>query len=87
MPINQTDEVDPFAINRKTALIIIKTLTPRQIEILILLARGNNYKQISEILSIHRGTVQTHVYNACRRLGAQTPIQSVAIMARAKMTV
>jgi len=43
-------------------------VTPRQSEILQLLAEGNSMKQIADILAISRGTVAFHKYNMMEKL-------------------
>ena len=45
-------------------------LTPRQNEIIALLVRGVNQREIAERLGLHHNTVNRHVANICIRLGA-----------------
>jgi DNA-binding CsgD family transcriptional regulator len=54
-------------------------LTPREREVLQLLARGLNAPQIGAKLFVSPATVRTHVQNAMARLGASTRIQAVSI--------
>jgi DNA-binding CsgD family transcriptional regulator/ketosteroid isomerase-like protein len=54
-------------------------LTPREREVLQLLARGLNAPQIGGQLFVSPATVRTHVQNAMARLGASTRIQAVSI--------
>lgn len=58
----------------------LTTLSPREEEILGLLARGLNGHAIAERLFLSPETVRTHVRNATAKLGAQTRVQAVAMM-------
>ena len=50
-------------------------LTPRQREILQLLAEGHSIKQIAGMLNISRKTVEYHKYNLMQASGAETTVQ------------
>jgi DNA-binding NarL/FixJ family response regulator len=54
-------------------------LTPKQIEVLRLLAGGLERKEIAERMGIGEETVKSHLAEARRRLGARTSAQAVAI--------
>src|SRR3954451_3768567 len=54
-------------------------LSERQREVLQLLARGLNARQIAESLVLSPATVRTHVRNAVVRLGARTRVEAIAI--------
>jgi len=60
------------------------TLSPREGEILGLLAEGLNGQAIAERLFLSPETVRTHVRNATTKLGAKTRVQAVAIMVRSR---
>ena len=62
----------------------LTTLSPREREILDLLAGGLNGQAISECLFISPETVRTHVRNATAKLGAKTRVQAVAMMVRSR---
>jgi DNA-binding CsgD family transcriptional regulator len=53
--------------------------TPREREVLALLAAGATDDQIAEMLVLSPATVQTHVRNAKAKLGARTRAQAVAM--------
>jgi DNA-binding CsgD family transcriptional regulator/ketosteroid isomerase-like protein len=72
-----TFEAEEFA-NRHRAGI----LTPREREIIDLLAGGMTGEQVAESLVISTFTVRTHVRNAKRKLGANTIGQAIAIALR-----
>ena len=54
-------------------------LTPREIEVLTLLAQGNAYARIAYALSMSEDTAKFHIRKARRKLGAKTRAQAVAI--------
>jgi PAS domain S-box-containing protein len=55
------------------------SLSPRQLEVLRLIALGANASQIAAELSISEATVRTHVRNLLERLGANNRAHAVAI--------
>ncbi len=57
-------------------------LSPREHEVLTLLAEGLNGPAIAERLCLSPETVRTHVRNATTKLGAQTRVQAVALVVR-----
>jgi PAS domain S-box-containing protein len=57
-------------------------LTPRQFEVLQLLAGGATTDEISEVLHLSRETVRNHIQGVLRRLEAKTRIEAVAIARR-----
>lgn len=58
------------------------TLTPRESDVLKLLAAGLSHQEIASRLSIGTETVRTHVRKATERLGASTRTQAVATALR-----
>jgi len=54
-------------------------VTPREHEVLTLLARGNNQAQIATALGISPKTVATHIQHLLGKLGAHSRAQLVAI--------
>ena len=54
-------------------------LSPRELEVLRLLAIGRSNPEIAEALYIGRGTVRTHVSNILGKLGARTRTEASAI--------
>jgi DNA-binding NarL/FixJ family response regulator len=53
------------------------TLTPRQREVLRLIAEGRRMKEIAAILRLSRRTVETHKYDMMRALGVQSTAELV----------
>jgi DNA-binding NarL/FixJ family response regulator len=73
--------VDPALADSLTgpdAAARLTILTPREREILQLLADGMRNEQVARVLSISPLTVRTHVNNAMRRLESDTRTQAVA---------
>ena len=58
-------------------------LTPRELEVLRLLARGNTNGAIARALVVREGTVKYHVKNILRKLGATSRADAVAKYVRA----
>ena len=53
------------------------SLTPRETEVLRLLARGCTYKQAADRLGLSQHTVQSHIKNAYRKLGVRCAAAAV----------
>ena len=70
----------PFALGRSQPP--SPSLTPREADVLALLAEGLSHEEIGSRLSISAETVRTHVRKACDRLGAATRTQAVATALR-----
>ena len=59
-----------------------KTLSPREREIMGLLARGLTGEQVAERLVLSAQTVKTHIRNAMTKLEASTRVHAIAIALR-----
>ena len=57
-------------------------LTPRELEILPLIAAGNRNRDIAEILSISEDTVKAHIKHTMEKLGARDRTEAVVIGVR-----
>jgi DNA-binding NarL/FixJ family response regulator len=57
-------------------------LTPREREVLVLLADGYQGPEIADRLFLSVETVRTHIRNAVTKLGARTRVQAAAMVAR-----
>jgi DNA-binding NarL/FixJ family response regulator len=62
----------------------LSSLSPRELEILELLADGLNGQMIADRLFLSPETVRTHVRNATAKLGAHTRVQAVALVVRGR---
>jgi PAS domain S-box-containing protein len=61
----------------------IHALTPRQTQVLRLLAGGASTTQIEEELHVSRETVRNHIRHILRALGAHSRLEAVAVARRA----
>lgn len=57
-------------------------LTPREREVLALMARGLSNREIAEELTVSVATVRTHVSNILARLGVSDRVQAAVLAAR-----
>jgi DNA-binding CsgD family transcriptional regulator len=62
---------------------LVDALTPRELEVLQLLAQGRTNQAIAATLVVREGTVKYHVKNILRKLGATSRADAVARYARA----
>jgi DNA-binding CsgD family transcriptional regulator len=60
----------------------VRKVTPRELEVLALIAAGYSTREIAQILWITDETVRTHVRRLLSRLGARTRAHAVAIAYR-----
>ena len=60
-------------------------LSPREREVLVLLAQGKSNPEIAEVLSISRKTVAVHVSNILGRLGVESRSAAVAVAIRTNL--
>jgi DNA-binding NarL/FixJ family response regulator len=71
--------LDPGVSRART---VSSNLTPRELDVLKLLAEGLQHEEIGRRLGISSETVRTHLRKACDRLGAATRTQAVATALR-----
>ena len=60
-------------------------LTPREMEVLQLMARGLNNPQIAEELTVSRSTVKFHVSSILSKLGIASRTEAVAVAIQSKL--
>lgn len=58
---------------------LVSSLTPRESEVIVLLAQGKSNAEIAEKLSVSTATVRSHVHHLLRKLGVGTRAQAVAV--------
>ena len=73
MAIEPQRDPSPNAEAEKVA----KKLTPREIEVMQLLALGFSYAQIADLLDVTVNTLKTHIRRAYRKLQVHNRIQAV----------
>ena len=60
----------------------IESLTPRQSEIVSLIAQGKSNKQTATLLSISTETVRAHIVHACKKISVENRIQLIVAFAK-----
>jgi LuxR family maltose regulon positive regulatory protein len=63
---------------QKPASPLLDPLTPRELEVLRLVAAGLSNREIAATLVISIGTAKTHVHNICAKLGVRGRIEAAA---------
>jgi two-component system nitrate/nitrite response regulator NarL len=71
-------ELGRFARHARESSEVVSSLTPREREILELVAEGLTMQQIGRRLSISPRTVETHVAKLYRKLAVRTRVQAIA---------
>jgi DNA-binding NarL/FixJ family response regulator len=64
----------------------LASLTPREREVLALIARGLDTRAIAEALYLSRETARTHVRNLLRKLGVHTRVEAARLALRAGLS-
>jgi DNA-binding CsgD family transcriptional regulator len=83
LPVSSVTSLDAPLLDEEAELSRLRDLTPRESEILALLAGGSGTRQIARRLVISEKTVKTHVQNILRKLGAASRLEAAAIAIRA----
>jgi PAS domain S-box-containing protein len=68
--------------DRQAPTTVSHVLTPRQAEVLALIANGASTTQIAQTLHLSPETVRNHVRNILRRLGVHSRVEAVAVAYR-----
>jgi len=74
--------VSPGIASKLASRLREEELTPRELEILTLVAQGLSNKLIARALDITEGTVKTHVKNLLEKLDATSRTEALAVAAR-----
>jgi DNA-binding CsgD family transcriptional regulator/MFS family permease len=77
---NHIDNDEGVLIRRCSNIALQKGLTPRETEVLLILAKGNSLQRVQEELFISQGTVTTHRNNIYRKLGIHSKQELVDYM-------
>jgi DNA-binding CsgD family transcriptional regulator len=62
-----------------------KALSPREAQVLAMLASGTSTREAAQLLRIAERTVATHVGAIIRKLGARNRVEAFAIAYRSKL--
>lgn len=83
VPARYRDDDEPAA---RTASTVgerrLERLTPRQLEVLRLLAEGKSNKQICRALNVAEGTIKNHLYALFRQIGVSNRTEAALWLAR-----
>jgi DNA-binding NarL/FixJ family response regulator len=60
-------------------------LTPREVEVIRLFRDGCSYRDAAAVLGVGWRTVQSHAYNAYRKLGVSSRMAAVSAAARMRL--
>lgn len=83
LPVSSVTSLEEPFLDEELEMARLRDLTPRESEILALLAGGSGTRQIAARLVISEKTVKTHVQNILRKLGAASRLEAAAIAIRA----
>jgi DNA-binding NarL/FixJ family response regulator len=83
LPVSSVASVESPFVAEDVELARLRDLTPRESEILALLAGGSGTRQIAKRLVISEKTVKTHVQNILRKLDAASRLEAAAMAIRA----
>lgn len=70
----------PVPVSATTTRRPVPALTPRQVDVLRLAARGLTYKAIASALGMAHGTVKRTIHEIHERLGAETLMESLSVV-------
>jgi DNA-binding NarL/FixJ family response regulator len=65
--------------NRQEQPASVEDLTPRELEVFTLMARGKSNREIAELLVVSETTVKTHVARVLMKLGVRDRVQAVVM--------
>jgi DNA-binding NarL/FixJ family response regulator len=77
--------MDPLTVAPSYLEELMSRLTPRQMQIVELLAKGHSNRAVASILSISPETVKTHMHKMYHKLEVENRIQVVVIYTVWKM--
>lgn len=76
-------ETGPVGTRYRRAVETVKSLSPRQLEVLRLISKGNRGKQIAHLLKLSERTVKMHRADLLDRLGVRSTADAVRIAVEA----
>jgi DNA-binding NarL/FixJ family response regulator len=85
LAVLEQSESETVTSPRVHEALIADTLSPREREVLALVAEGRSNKAIAETLFVSPNTIKTHVASLLNKLHAETRVQLAAMAARTAM--
>lgn len=85
LSLRGTAAEDPVSLRSRPTTDGAPELTARQIEILRLMARGADVREMASTLGISVNTVRTHIQRTLRRLGVHSQLEAVAAAFRDRL--
>ena len=83
VPSRYRDDGEPYArASSNVGERRFDRLTPRQLEVLRLLAQGKSNKQICRVLNVAEGTIKNHLYALFRQIGVSNRTEAALWLAR-----
>ncbi|HYC72774.1 MAG TPA: response regulator transcription factor, partial [Opitutaceae bacterium] len=75
--VHAGEQVIPLPLARRVAGRVLSQLSPRELEVLAQIARGQSNKEIAASLGLVEGTVKIHVTNILAKLGVADRTQAI----------
>lgn len=86
-PISNLYPDDPRQSPGESPAELWRRLTPRQHEVLQLLAEGKSNKQICRVLNVAEGTIKNHLYALFRQIGVNNRTEAALWLSRCKASL
>ncbi|CAJ0705088.1 LuxR C-terminal-related transcriptional regulator [Ralstonia sp. 22086] len=86
-PISNLSPDDPRQSLGESPVELWRRLTPRQHEVLQLLAEGKSNKQICRVLNVAEGTIKNHLYALFRQIGVNNRTEAALWLSRCKASL
>ena len=80
--LSRLSEAEAIGPRSEAGQRMVQSLTPRELDVMRLLARGQTNLEIAAALVVREGTVKYHVKNILRKLGATSRADAVSRFVR-----
>ncbi len=75
--VNTGEQYMPAEVSAKVSTRVVSQLSPRELEVLTLVARGLSNKEIANELHLVEGTIKVHLTNILSKLGVSDRTQAI----------